>query len=63
MMTMMKGNVFNMAAVCTWNMLISKFDVDDVVSRFSRTESDLAGSIFYVLTVYVHFTGPLNGET
>lgn len=43
-------------------MLVSKLDVDDVISWFSGAVGDLAGTILLVLSVNVHFTGSLNGK-
>lgn len=43
-------------------MLVSKFDVDDVISRFRGAVCDLAGAIFLVFSVDVHFTGSFNGQ-
>lgn len=43
-------------------MLVSKLDVDDVISRFSGAVSDLTGSVLLVLSVDVYFTGTLNGQ-
>lgn len=47
----------------TWHMLVRKLDVDDVIAWLCRAVSDLAGAIFLVLSVDVHFTGSLNGQT
>lgn len=44
-------------------MLVSKLDVDDVVSWFSGAVGDLAGAVLQVLCVDVHFAGTLNGQT
>lgn len=43
-------------------MLVSELDVDDVISRFSGAVGDLTGAVLLVLSVDVHFTGPLNGQ-
>lgn len=43
-------------------MLVSKFDVDDVVSWFSGAVGDLAGAVLLVLRVYVHLAGSFDGE-
>ncbi len=50
-------------SVCTWNMLVSKLDVDDVISWFSWTVGDFTRPILHVFTVNVHFTGTLDGQT
>lgn len=47
----------------TWNMLVGKLDVNDVVSRFSWTVGDFTCAVLHVLTVNVHFTGTLDGQT
>ena len=52
-----------MYCLCTWDVLVSKLDVDDVVPRLRRAVGDLAGAVLYVLTVDVHFTGALDGQT
>lgn len=44
-------------------MLVSKLNVDDVISWLSRAIGDLAGTILQILCVDVHFTGTLNGQT
>lgn len=44
-------------------MLVSEFDVDDVIARFSGAVGDLAGAVLLVLRVDVHFTGSFNGQT
>lgn len=44
-------------------MLVGKLDVDDVVPRFGRTVGDLTGAVLHVLTVYIHLTGTLDGQT
>lgn len=49
--------------VCTWDVLVGKLDVDDVVSRFGWTVGDFTGAVLHVLTVNVHFTGTLDGQT
>lgn len=43
-------------------MLVSKLDVDDVISWFGGAVGDLAGSVFLVLSVDVHFAWSLNGQ-
>lgn len=43
-------------------MLVSKLDVDDVVSWFSGAVGDLAGAVLLVLCVDVHFTGTFDGQ-
>lgn len=43
-------------------MLVSELDVDDVISWFSGAVGDLTGAVLLVLSVDVHFTGPLNGQ-
>lgn len=47
----------------TGDVLVSKLDVGDVTSWFSGTVGDFTRSVFHVLTVYVHFTGTLDGQT
>lgn len=46
----------------TWDMFVSKLDVDDVVARLGGAVGDLAGAILHVLTVNVHLAGALNGQ-
>lgn len=48
--------------VSTWHMLVSKFDVDDVISWFCGAVGDLAGAVLLILGVDVHFAGALNGK-
>lgn len=48
--------------VYTWDVLISKLDVDNVVSWFSGTVSNFTRAVLHIFTVYVHFTGSLNGQ-
>ncbi len=43
-------------------MLVSKLDVDDVISWFSGAVGHLTGSILLVLSVDVHLTGPLDRQ-
>lgn len=43
-------------------MLVSKFDVDDVISWFGGEVGDLARPIFLVLGVDVHFTGAFDRQ-
>lgn len=43
-------------------MLVSKFDVDDVISWFGGAVGDFAGAIFLILGVDIHFARSLNGE-
>lgn len=49
--------------VCTWNMLVGKLDVDDVVSRFSGTVCDFTCAVLHIFTVNIHFTGTFDGQT
>lgn len=44
----------------TWHMLISKFEVDNVVSWFSGAVGDLACTILLILCVYINFAGAFN---
>lgn len=50
-------------SVCTWDVLVSKLNVDDVVSRFGWTVGDFTRAVVHVLTVNVHFTGTFDGQT
>lgn len=43
-------------------MLVSKLDVNDVISWFGGTVGDLTGAVLLVLSVNVHFTGAFNGQ-
>lgn len=56
------SSVIRLFHVSTWHMLVSKLDVDDVISWFSGAVGDLAGAILLVLSVNVHFAGAFNGE-
>lgn len=47
----------------TWDVLVSKLDVDDVVPRLGGAIGDLTCSVLNVFTVDVHLTGTLDGET
>lgn len=47
----------------TGDVLVSKLDVGDVISWFSGTVGNFTRSVFHILTVYVHFTRTLNGQT
>lgn len=44
-------------------MLVSKFNVDDVISWLGGAIGDFAGSVLQVLCVDVHFTRTLDGQT
>lgn len=55
--------VLHRHTVSTWNVLVSKLDVDDVVSWFGGAVGDLAGAVLLVLCVDVHFTGTFDGQT
>ncbi len=44
-------------------MLVGKFDVDYVSSRFGWAVGNFAGSVFDIRTVNVNFAGPLDGQT
>lgn len=46
----------------TWDMFVSKLDVDDVVAGLGGTVGDFAGAILHVLTVNVYLAGTLNGQ-
>lgn len=48
--------------VRTWNMLVGKLDVDDVISRFGGAVCDLARAVLLVLGVDVHLTGAFDGQ-
>lgn len=43
-------------------MLVSKLDVDDVISWLRGAVGDLTGAVLLVLSVNVHFTGAFNGQ-
>lgn len=58
-----KPQVRGMAATLTRHMLVSKFDVYNVVSRLCGTVGDPACAILQILCVDVYFARALNGQT
>ena len=50
-------------AVCTWDVLVSELDVDDVVSRFGWTVGDFTRPVLNVLRLDVHLTGTFDGQS
>lgn len=54
--------VLDQHTVSTWNVLVSKLDVDDVISWLGGAVCDLARAVLLVLCVDVHFAGTFDGQ-
>lgn len=48
--------------ILTWDVLFSKFDVNIIIPRLSRTVGHSARPVLHILTVDIHFARTLDGQ-